>query len=274
VINVEQFSGTEANVNAFILSNNDHLIVVDLLRNSAEAEVFADQVDATGKTPTAIFITHGHPDHYLGLGVFHRRFPTVPVLVATQEIKDDIIGFTTWMDSVGWLENEAAMKVRSDSNQDGFPYADILQVLVGSELRLPGSLEPIVVRADYAGNECGHMTTLSIESQKVLLASDLIYDRVHAWCGSGVDIASINQWIAILNTTKNETGHGWTLFAGHGQKGGIELIDNMTTYLQTFLKVTASATSQQDAIDQLIAKFPGFHQADFLLVHSVAFHVQ
>jgi hypothetical protein len=73
---------------------------------------------------------------------------------------------------------------------------------------------------------------------------------------------------------KKQTGDGWTLFAGHGQQGGIELIDNMTNYLHTFLTVTASASTQQDAIDSMIAKFPGFHQADFLLIHSVAFHVQ
>jgi glyoxylase-like metal-dependent hydrolase (beta-lactamase superfamily II) len=273
MIEIEQFTGTEADVNAFLLTDTSSVIAVDLLRNSAEAESFADRVVATGKTLTAIFITHGHPDHYLGLGVFHRRFPTVPVYVATQEIKDDIIGFTEWMNSVGWLEGEPTMKVRSERNPEGFPYVEVLQVLESDQLNLPGVTDPIIVKSDYPGNECGHMTTLSIPTQNVMMASDLIYDKVHAWCGSGVDRNAINEWIHILNELKATTTPKWTLYAGHGQKGGHERVDNMINYLQTFLAVTTAATSQAEAIESMTNKFPGFSQADFLLVHSVAFHV-
>ena len=113
------------------------LIVVDLLRNSLEAEELSSHVEASGKTLQCIFVTHGHPDHYIGLGVFHRRFPAVPVRVASPEIRDDIIGFSRWMESVGWLEAEPTMKVQSDKNPDGFDYAGIIQVL-----RLHFSIEP------------------------------------------------------------------------------------------------------------------------------------
>lgn len=39
--------------------------------------------------------------------------------------------------------------------------------------------------------ECAHMTTLSIPEQHTFIAFDLLYNRVHAWCGPGVDRAEI-----------------------------------------------------------------------------------
>src|SRR5580698_2880956 len=120
MIEIQRYEGQEANVNSYLLSDAENVIVVDLLRNSHEAVALADHVEATGKKLAGIFISHGHPDHYIGLGVFHRRFPEAPVSVASTEIRDDIIGFSQWMDSVGWLDAEPGMKVRSARNPDGF----------------------------------------------------------------------------------------------------------------------------------------------------------
>jgi hypothetical protein len=186
MINIERYAGKEASVNSYLLSDARSVIVVDLLRNSREAEALADHVVASGKTLQSIVVTHGHPDHYMGLGVFHRRFPEVPVSVASAEIRDDIIGFSRWMDSVGWLEAEPAMKVKSDEYPGGFDYAGIIQVLDKPVLALPSQPTGIQAQSDYPGSECGHMTTLSIPAQRVFLGFDLLYNRVHAWCGPGV----------------------------------------------------------------------------------------
>jgi hypothetical protein len=48
----------------------------------------------------------------------------------------------------------------------------------------------------------------------------------------------------------------------------------MKAYLQTFVEVTSAAESWQAAIERMKELFPGFAQDDFLLVHSVNFHVQ
>ena len=155
MIEIERYAGQQANVNSYLLSDTNSMIVVDLLRNSVEAERLADHTEASGKELAAILITHGYPDHYIALGVFHRRFPSAPVKVASAEIRDDIIGFSQWMESVGRLEPEPRMKVKSDQNPDGFGYAGVIQVLARPFLELP--LEPtrIQVQSDYPGSESG-----------------------------------------------------------------------------------------------------------------------
>jgi hypothetical protein len=47
----------------------------------------------------------------------------------------------------------------------------------------------------------------------------------------------------------------------------------MKEYLQTFVKVTLAARSREEAIKKMKQSFPGFAEDDFLLVHSVNFHV-
>jgi glyoxylase-like metal-dependent hydrolase (beta-lactamase superfamily II) len=101
-------------VNSYLISDSRNLIVVDTLRNSREAEKLADHVESSGKKLSLIFVSHGHPDHYIGLGVFHSRFSDAPIKVASSEIRDDIIGFSRWMESVGWLNVETKMKAKED----------------------------------------------------------------------------------------------------------------------------------------------------------------
>lgn len=274
MIQIEPYKGIEADVNSFILSDAENIIVVDMLRNSAEAEQLADHIKSSGKKLKCIFVTHGHPDHYIGLGVFHRRYPDVPIKVATAGVLEDIIGFSQWMESVGWLEAEPHMKVKTDENPGGFDYANIISVLDEPFLKLPLEANKIQVRADYPGNECGHMTTLAMPEQKAFLASDLLYDKVHTWCGPGVNKQEIHHWIEILDgMLEMANGGEWTFYAGHGGSGDKVLVSTMQGYLRKFLEVTASEKTKQSAIDKMKGYFPGFAQDDFLLVHSVDYHM-
>jgi glyoxylase-like metal-dependent hydrolase (beta-lactamase superfamily II) len=262
-------------VNSYLISDAKNLIVVDLLRNSLEAERLADRVASSGKKLHLIFITHGHPDHYIGLGVFHRRFPNVTVKVASSKIRDDIIDFSNWMESVAWLETETKMKVKSEQNPEGFDYSNVIEILSEPFLRLSLEETRIQVQTDYPATECAHMTTLSIPEQRTFFAFDLLYNHVHAWCGQGVDQAEIRNWILALDLIwQVASGGGWSFYCGHGESGDERLVSNMKKYLETFVEVTSAAKTRREAIDKMKELFPGFAQEDFLLLHSVNFHVK
>lgn len=102
------------------------------------------------------------------------------------------------------------MKVKSHQNPEGFDYSKVIEILSEPFLRLPLEQTMIQVQADYPATECAHMTTLSIPEQRTFLAFDLLYNRVHAWCGPGVDRAEICNWILALDHIgRIASGGGW-----------------------------------------------------------------
>ena len=65
-------------------------VLVDTFVTVAQAGALADQVEATGKRLTTIYITHAHGDHFLGLKVLLDRFPQARAL-ATPEVAAGIV---------------------------------------------------------------------------------------------------------------------------------------------------------------------------------------
>jgi len=94
-IQLNIYHGIEASVNAYIFSDSKSIILVDCLRNSKEAKLLADLIKKQNKPLTYILITHGHPDHYLGMNVLKAEFRNAKIVVTKQEIKNDIMTFST-----------------------------------------------------------------------------------------------------------------------------------------------------------------------------------
>ena len=60
---------------AILITGEKDAVLVDPLFKQSQAEALRDWVMATGKTLTAVYITHGNPDHWLGLGTILKAFP-------------------------------------------------------------------------------------------------------------------------------------------------------------------------------------------------------
>jgi glyoxylase-like metal-dependent hydrolase (beta-lactamase superfamily II) len=266
------FEGREATVNAYLVMNDQAAIVIDALRNREEAAELAERIRGTGRALQAVLVTHGHPDHYIGVRTLKEAFPEARILAASAAVKADILGFSTWMESVGWLDAQPQMKPRSAHAPSGFDYEAAIEVLHGDELVLEGG-GALRVRSDYPATECVHLTTVHCPEIGALFTSDLCYHGVHAWAGQGVLRDHIANWVRVLGDLKAEhAGTGVTVYPGHGKPGGVELFDVMRTYLDDFTAAIDAARRNADATLRMTKLYPGHAQADFLLAHSVAFH--
>lgn len=269
---VDVYSAEEADVNAFVLSDAKGVALIDATRNSREAHKVGELALSKGHAPATLLITHGHPDHYLGMGELKRMFPKLKIVVASQAVKDDIIQFTQWMDGQGWLEKEPSMKPRSAQHPDGFDYSQI-QVLQEPVYRLPGGAT-LQVKSDYAATEAEHETTLYSPELNALFAGDLVYNKVHLWLGVGVSRPAVAQWQQTLGALEAQYGaRGVRVYPGHGAPADASLFEVNRQYMATLLKIVDGAADEADAQAKMVARYPDYRNAGFLLAQSVKFQL-
>jgi glyoxylase-like metal-dependent hydrolase (beta-lactamase superfamily II) len=73
-----------ANSSTLIYGERD-AVLVDTFLTTEQSQTLLDWVVASGKNLTAIYVTHGHGDHFFGLASLLERFPRAKA-VATPEI--------------------------------------------------------------------------------------------------------------------------------------------------------------------------------------------
>lgn len=265
-LKVEVFKAKVASVNSFLVHNNEEGVLVDLLRSSEEAKELVEFVKSHDVKLSRIILTHGHADHYIGLDVITKAFPETPVYVYDQSIKDDIINFSTWMESVGWLEKEQALKVKSTENQNGFDYENVIQVDPKSTFTFSKG-NVIELKTDYMPAEAESATTLYLPEEDIFIGSDLAYNGVHPWMGAGVALNHVENWKEQLKSFEKEYKTS-VVYPGHGDKGDASIFSELYNYITVFQEEVSKAESSDDVIQKMIERYPDYKQQDFLLVYS------
>src|SRR6516165_3193535 len=70
---------------ATLIRGERDAVLVDPLLTRQQGQDLADWVAASGKNLTTVYITHGHGDHWFGLGAIRERYPKVRAL-ATEPV--------------------------------------------------------------------------------------------------------------------------------------------------------------------------------------------
>ena len=89
---------------ATLISGQRDAVLVDTFLTSEQAQTLADWVAASGKNLTAIYVTHGHGDHFFGLVPLLERFPHARA-IATPKIVEAMEKQL----SPAWQPNSAAL---------------------------------------------------------------------------------------------------------------------------------------------------------------------
>ncbi|MDT0309696.1 MBL fold metallo-hydrolase [Streptomyces sp. DSM 44917] len=205
-------------MNTFWIEGPEGLIVIDAQRSLTDARAAVAAIEEDTDLPVAaVLLTHPHPDHVGGVGVFTEAFPEARVY-SSQETREFMRE-----DPLGFYELTRSLP--------GSDYAEELTlpewlVTPGGQLDLAGvHLES----AQFGPGESVTTTVFYEPDSGALFAGDLVGNEVTPALIEGETCG----WLADLRHLEHEFHEATVLYPGHGEPGDPhELIEAQRHYLE------------------------------------------
>ena len=244
------------NVIATLIIGPTEALLWDTQYHLADARRLADRIAASGKRLKAIVISHPDHDHFAGAAVIVERFPGTPVYMTPKALEE--------------YKRTAPPAFRGEKTRSPQIFADSIvmpQPLPSMRLTVDG--ERVEVIPDLTGDVItGVNSVLWIPSISTVLASDVVFDRVHAWLGSS-DTTSRKAWRASIQRIASLEPK--VVVAGHKKDVNApdspDVLAAMDRYLADFDALRASAVNGPALFQAMKAKYPD-HAVSMLLRYA------
>jgi glyoxylase-like metal-dependent hydrolase (beta-lactamase superfamily II) len=232
-----------ANSSTLIYGKRD-AVLVDTFLTTEQSRVLLDRVVATGKNLVAIYITHGHGDHFFGLASLLARFPRARA-VATPEIVQAMHEQL----SLAWIE-DFWRRLFPGEIPDRLLVAEPLET---NELELEGHK---LVAVNTGRTDTAHSTCLHVPSIGLIVGGDVVYNGIHPYLGE-TDTQSRFEWISALD--KLEALKPKAVIAGHKVPENDDdprIIAETRQYLRDFNRLNAATTTARELYDAMLEVYP------------------
>ncbi len=214
-----------------IIELKDRLIIVDMQFAAAFAQEFRAYADSLGKPIDRIYLSHEHPDHWMGS-------------IAFQDLK--VYALQSVIDFVQ-QKGETIIKAK---NKPGKVPQFAKAVNAGKEVIGGLTFEFSI----FKNAESMEALVIALPELKTLIAQDLLYSNTHLYLGND----SFDIWIEALDKIKKQFNDYEWFIPGHGEPQSTpRLIDDNITYLTEANAAFASSGGDLEKIKEyLFARFP------------------
>jgi glyoxylase-like metal-dependent hydrolase (beta-lactamase superfamily II) len=220
-------------------------VLVDAFMTVKQANALADWVAASGKNLTTIYITHGHGDHWFGIGALLERFPNARA-VATPNV-------------VRIMRQHASPPLLENVWKAGFPGQIPDRLVMAEELKGKNVID--LEGHDLVSVELGHTDTdyttcLNVPSVGLVVAGDAAYNDVHLYLAES-NAQTRREWISALD--KIESLNPRAVIAAHKRPGNDDsprIIEETRRYVRDFDRLAETATTAQELYDKMLEIYP------------------
>ena len=218
-------------------------ILVDAFMTVAQANALADWVASKSRNLTTIYITHGHGDHWFGVGTLLERFPKTRV-VATLNTIQVMQGNASPQGLAGW---GAAFPGQIPE------HLVLAEPLEGNMIELEGR-EAVVVELGHTDTD--HTTCLHVPSIGLVVAGDAAYNDVHLYLVES-SAEKRREWIAALD--KIESLQPRAVVASHKRPENDDsprIIEETRQYIRDFDRLAESTKTAEEIYEKMLKLYP------------------
>jgi glyoxylase-like metal-dependent hydrolase (beta-lactamase superfamily II) len=227
-----------------LIYGDQDAVLVDAYMTIKQASTLADWVASKGKTLTTIYITHGHGDHWFGVGTLLERFPKAKVMATPNTVKV--------------MHGNASPEALNGAWKAGFPGQIPDKLVIAEELRgdvidLEG-YELVVVELGHTDTD--HTTCLHVPSIGLVVAGDAAYNDVHLYLAES-NAQKRQEWIAALD--KIESLKPRAVVASHKRPENDDnprIIEETRQYIRDFDRLVEKTNTAQELYDKMLELYP------------------
>jgi glyoxylase-like metal-dependent hydrolase (beta-lactamase superfamily II) len=231
-------------ISATLITGERDAVLVDAVMTAGQAAELADWIVAAGKNLTTVYVTHGHGDHWFGLGMILERFPDAKA-VAIPSVARKIAS------QIGSDFVETFWKRR-------FP-GQIPENLVGVE-ELEGDRFELegeeLVAVDLGHTDTDDTTALHVPSIGLVVAGDAAYNDVHLYLAES-DAGGRRSWLTALDTIEKLSPRA--VVAGHKRPERADdpkILEETRQYIRDFEALAARTATPLELYTEMTARYP------------------
>jgi glyoxylase-like metal-dependent hydrolase (beta-lactamase superfamily II) len=217
-------------------------VLVDTFMTVEQCNGLADAIVASGKSLKAIYVTHGHPDHFFGLKILQDRFPNMQALATPPVVAKMRLQITP---------------EKLDDRRKQFPgLPDVISIanpLEGNEIDLEGN-KLVVVKVGHTDTD--DTTCLHVPSIGLVVAGDVIYNGIHPFLSESNRKTRL-EWIAALD--KIDALKPSTVVAGHkipSNNDSPQNIEETRQYIRDFIRLNDATKTVREFYDKMLELYP------------------
>src|SRR5689334_6689425 len=215
-------------------------VLVDAYLTTKQATALADWVASKGKNLTTIYITHGHGDHWFGIGTLLERFSNAKAVAMPKVVK--------------MMRRHASPEVLEKVWKAGFPNQIPDRLVIAEELK--GNVIDLegheLVAVELGHTDTDNTTCLNVPSIGLVVAGDAAYNDVHLYLAES-NAQTRREWISALD--KIESLNPRAVVASHKRPENDDnprIIEQTRQYIRDFDRLAEKTRTAQELYDKML----------------------